>query len=324
MSFTYTICETRESSVSVTGKVSNLGVRTVNHKADRTYRVLASAASPAHVTDIEIACIAELPVVNKTTWYSATAGVGMPFAVCRSKEVARSRDNAYLFDVKCSFETGDIEAEQCAAAPPAALNSITPIVTATVNSYERVLYADKDGKQCWQLPTDTPFQQPITETIPTLTLNITQFESAITYEQMMERSFKTNKNQYRSKDAGLWMIGAVKATEQTVQLAGGPTNAVKVTYPIMLSERYFYPPGLQPTETNRVIYGHDKVQPLVDTMRIDVDGNLVPIERNGSVRSGYIDVNGQLRDTPNELDKRPDYLRFRSQDEIDFSLFLQA
>jgi hypothetical protein len=73
-----------------------------------------------------------------------------------------------------------------------------------------------------------------------------------------------------------------------------------------------------------VIYGHDKVQPLVDTMRIDVDGNLVPIERNGSVRSGYIDVNGQLRDTPNELDKRPDYLRFRSQDEIDFSLFLQA
>lgn len=324
MSFTYTVCETRETGVSVTGKVSNFGVRTVNHRAEKSYRVVTSATHPGHVTDIEVACIAELPVVNRTTWYSATSGVGMPFAVCRAKEVTRSQENAFVFDVKCTFETGDIEAEQCSAAPPSSLTDITPLVTATIGSYERVLYADKDGKQCWQLPTGTPFQQPITETVPTLTLSITQFEASITYDQMMERSFKTNNAPYRTKDAGLWMIGAVKAVEQDVQLAAGNTAAVKVTYPLILSERYFTKPGLTIDENNRTVYGHDKVQPLVDTMHFDDDDNLVPTERNGQIRSGYIDENGKIRPTPNDNDKRPDYLRFRSQDSVNFNNFLQA
>lgn len=325
MAFTYTVCETRDSGISIRGRIDQQGQRWVNHSADRNYRVVTSAATPAHVTDIEVACITELPVVNTTAWYSSTAGVAMPFAVCRSKEVTRSPENAFIFDVSCTFETGEIQAEQCAATPPSALSDITPLVTATVGSYERVLYADKEGNQCWRLPgTETPFASPITETIPTLTLTVEQFEAAVTYDQLLERSFKVNEFTYRNKGPGLWMIGAVKAVEQEVQLASGSTTAVKVTYPIMLSERFYHPPGVAPNDTNKVIYGHEKVQPLVDTMHVNAEGKVVPTEKNGQVISGYINTDGTIRSSDGDNQNRPNYMRFKSQGKVNFNTFLLA
>ena len=328
MSFTYTYCENRQSKFSVSGSTTPSGISTVSHTATRTFTVFTSALTPAHVSDVDVGCIAELPVVNRSTWYSPVTGTSMPFAICRSKSVTRRTDNAFVFDVVCEYSTGSVESEQCAAAPPVNLTDITPTVTATIGSYDRTIYTDKTAagaKQCWSYEgTDTPFANPVMEKIPTLQLVIEQFEASITYEQMMERSFKVNDATYRSKDAGLWMIGTVQAVEQTVQLQAGETTAVKVTYPLMLSERYFYPPGVDSTvPANKVIYGHDTVVPLVDTVYLDA-GKVVPNEKGGSVVAGYINTDGTQRTPANNNEKRPDYLQFKTLDSIDFSSFLQA
>ena len=316
------ICESRESGFSVQGQ-SGGGTNTVTHTAQQTFTVYTSALTPADVTDVEIGCLPQLPTVNRTTWYSATTGTSLPFAVCRSKTVKRMTDNAFVFEVTCNYTTGAVESEQCAAVPPTNLSDIVPEVSASVGVYDRTVYTDKTfpgPKQCWSfVGTDTPFATPVMEKIPTLTIVVTQFESSITFEQMLERSYKLNKSTYRSKGKGLWMIGAVQAVEQDVQLAGGPTSAVKVTYPIMLSERFFYPPG----SNVKTIYGHDTTIPLVDTVYLD-GNDIKPFEKGGSVVSGYINTDGTERVPANDEEKRPDYLRFKTLEDIEFSTFLQV
>ena len=327
------IKETLETSFSIKGSKSSAGKDLVNHSATKSYRVVARKSFSfeniqfSDVTEGHVACDPRLPVVNRSTWYSTQTGLAMPFAVCRSKDVSRDSANGLIFNVTCNFETGPVESEQCQAVPPNNAEDITPQVSIEVGSYDRVMYSDKDGEQCWKLPTGSPFQSPVVETIPTLRLTITQFEPFVTYEAILERSFKTNSATYRSKDAGLWLIGAVKATEQDVTLADGSVALfAKVTYPIMLSERYFYPPGVAATVGNRTVYGHDHVQPLVDTYKLDAaGGDPEPITGdNGNVTTGYINTDGTLREPAAANEERPDYLRFRTQDEIDFSTFLQA
>jgi hypothetical protein len=327
------ICETLETSFSIKGSKSSAGKSLVNHTAKKTYLAVMRKSFSfeqmqfGDITEGHVACDPRLPVVNRSTWYSSLTGLSMPFAVCTSKDVTRDSKNGNAFTVTCNFETGPIETEQCTAAPPANAGEIQPEVSIEVGSYERVLYADKDGEQCWKLPTGSPFQSPVTETIPTLRLTITQFETFVTFEEILERSFKTNSATYRSKDAGLWLIGAVKATEQDVTFADGSVNTLaKVTYPIMLSERFFYPPGVDATDANKTVYGHDHVQPLVDTYKLDAaGGDPEPITGdNGNVTTGYINTDGTLREPAAANEERPDYLRFRTQDEIDFSTFLQA
>ena len=324
MSFSVvSVRETFDSGFSISGSVSN-GRTKVSSSASKQFIVVTSAANPSLISEVEVACLSSLPVVNRSTWVSADGTAYMPFAVCRSKSVQRRPDNGLVFDVTCTYETGDTESEQCAAAPPVSLTDITPTVTANIGSYERTLYSDKSNPsvQCWQYEgTKTPFAQPVLETIPTLQLVIEQFEASITFDQMLERSFKVNSSTYRSKAAGLWRIGAVKAVEQDVQLAGGPTTAVKVTYPIALSERFFYPPG---DDVNKTVYGHDQVIPLVDSWKVDA-GNIVPNkDAQGRVRAGYINTDGTERVPGAANEKRPDYLQFKVSEEIDFGTFLQV
>ena len=324
MAFTVlSVRETFESGFSVSGSVSE-GRQQISSSATKQFIVITSASDPSDVSEVEVGCLGSLPVVNRSTWVSADGASYLPFAVCRSKDVQRRSDNGFVFDVSCTYETGETEGEQCASAPPVNLTDITPTVTANIGSYERTLYSDKSNPsvQCWQYEgTKTPFAQPVLETIPTLQLVIEQFEASITFDQMLERSFKVNSTTYRSKDAGLWRIGAVKAVEQDIQLAGGPTTAVKVTYPISLSERFFYPPGDDSTKT---VYGHDQVIPLVDSWKVDA-GKIIPNkDSQGRVRPGYINTDGTERVPGAANEKRPDYLQFKVCEEIDFSTFLQV
>ena len=87
----------------------------------------------------------------------------------------------------------------------------------------------------------------------------------------------------------------------------------------------YWPPGVDATPANAIIYSHDHVQPLVDTMKVD-GGRLVPITDAGSgnVKAGYIDSAGAERVPAAANAERPDSVRPRSQDFIDFSTFLQA
>jgi len=337
------IKETLETSFSIRGTKSAGGKDMVNHSATKGYRAVVKRGPNETVpfdlvTEAHIACDARLPVVNRSTWFSARTGRSMPYAVCRSKDVNRDSNNGHIFYITCNFETGPIETEQCTATPPSSADDLSPEVSIEVGSYERVLFQDKDGKQCWRLPgTNSPFQNPIVETIPTLSLTITQFEPFVTYEQILERSFKVNSATYRTKDPGMWMIGAVKVTEQDVTLANNSVATfAKVTYPIVLSERYFYEPGVAASLANRTYYGHKQVQPLVDSFEVHpVDEDIIPLTdpNSGNITTGYIyrgDEGGgvlageQRFVVAGSNDDRPDYMQFRTQDEIDFTTFLKA
>lgn len=327
------INETLETSFSIKGSKSSGGKDLVNHSATKTFRVEIKKSYSfetirfGDVTEAHIACDPRLPIVNRTTWYSKLTGLSMPFAVCRTKDISRDSTNGNVFSVTCTFETGAVESEQCQAVPPSDPTDIDPQVSIEVGSYDRVMYNDKVGDQCWKLPSESPFQTPVTETIPLLRLTITQFEEYVSIEDLLERSFKTNEAAYRTKDAGLWLIGAVKVSEQDVTLADGSVVTwAKVTYPISLSERFYYRPGVAATDANKTIYGHDHVQPLVDTYKLDqINGDPVPMTAgNGNVRTGYITTAGTERVPANADEERPDYLRFRTQERIDFDTFLQA
>ena len=347
MALSFEVKLLRETSTSIsTSEDESSGRRTFSTTISEKYLVIAHGVSqPDDVSDIQAACATDsvtslaVPTPNFTTWYSATAGVTIPQAVCRSVSATRRSENGFVFDVEVEYQTPELTGPPCAINPPAAVTGITPSVTSAIGRYDRVMYADKNGEQCWKLPgTETPFSAPITETIPTFNLKIVQYEASMTFEQQIERSFKLNSSTYRTKDAGLWMIGEVAAVEESVQLASGRTTVVKVTYPISLSERFYYPPGVTATDANKVVYGWDKVQPLVDTMKISTESNAGPVpprlvpmqdEDGGAVRTGYIEAGpapaaGTERPVSTADDDRPDYLRFRTQDTIDFSTFLQA
>jgi len=333
--------QTLETSFSIKGEKSEGGKDLVNHTASKGYRAYIRKSGPndntsfADISEATIACDYRLPIVNRTTWTSRDSNYSLPFAVCRSKDITRSPTAGNVFDIICTFETGPVETEQCVRQAPQKPEDIEPEVSVEIGSYDRVIYQDKDGQACWRLPgTNTPFQNPVVETIPTLTLIITQFENQLDTDTILERSFKVNSDTYRGKDPGMWMIGAVKVTDQDVTLSD---NSVvtwsKVTYPLMLSERYYYEPCVdaQDPETEKVYYGHKTAQPLVDSFKVEnPGGDIVPMTdpNSGNVTTGYIYgtdsppsyVAGQERTAAFGGDcDRPDYLLFRTQDETQFT-----
>jgi hypothetical protein len=244
-----------------------------------------------------------------------------------------------VFNIVCNFDTGPLETEQCLQEAPKKPSDIPPQVSFEVGSYERVIFQDKEGKPCWRLPgTNTPFQNPITETIPTMTLILTQFEEKLEFQDLLDRSFKVNEAEYREKPAGSWMIGAVRITDQDVTLSDGSIATwSKVTYPILLSERYYYEPCEDVTDPeNKIFIGHKQSQPLVDSFKVKdaTSGKVVPMidTNSGNVTTGYIYkednppsyVKGMERTAaPGGDCDRPDYLLFKTQDSIDFDSFLR-
>jgi len=338
------IKETLETSFSIRGEKSEGGKDLVNHTATKSYRAVVKKGADesirfSEVTEADIACDYRLPIVNKTTWHSDRSKYSMPFAVCRSKDVVRSPTAGNVFNIVCNFDTGPIETEQCLQEAPKNPSDIKPQVSFEVGSYERVIFQDKDGNPCWRLPgTNTPFQNPITETIPTMTLVQTQFEEKLEFQDLLDRSFKVNENEYRGKPAGSWMIGAVRITDQDVTLSNGSiVTWSKVTYPIILSERYYYEPCADATDpVNKIFIGHKQSQPLVDGFKVKdaTSGKVVPMidTNSGNVTTGYIYkddsppsyVKGMERTAaPGGDCDRPDYLLFRTQDSIDFDSFLR-
>lgn len=277
----------------------------------------------------------DLPVVNQTTY--EFADVISPFTICRGKSIKRDPKNGRVFHVTCDWESDVREDEEAPISPPVALTDITPIVASRIEYIERPLYEDKDGNQCWKLPTGTPWSEPVVEKVPTLALTITQYEASITYEQMLARSWKTNSATYRTRGADSWLIGSVQATEAKVRLSGGVTTCAKVTYPIFLSEAKFTvavndEPEAGETQGSDYFYGWLVPRPLVDTYSIEYDVTLSkdvlqPIvdDETGYIKSGYIWLDGGQR-TPGGsggLDI-PSYQVFRAQDQIDFGTFLQV
>ena len=343
--FTHTTCQLRDGKSGATRHNAD----SLKMTASVSYQVIVDKArvggganiTPADISTDHIRSLSDLPAVNVTTYeYS---GLINPYLVCISKNVTRDTTNGLKFIVDRGFESPDpIKSERPSQSPPAALTDITPSVASQITSQLRPMWSDKDDKQCWRLPfTGTPFTNPIVETVPVLTIIVTQYEASINFSTMLDRSYKLNSTTYRGQVLDSWMIGAVKASEVKVRLAGGLTTAAKVTYPITFAANEFKvvvnnePQG---KTTGQVFkYGHLQARPLVDDHYIfdtgsgsgDTRFQLKPIihPKTKEPTTGYIYQATGLRREPTAVgsaDDRPSYMFFRSQDRIDFTTFLQA
>ena len=295
------------------------------------FQVLVSDSAgiePADVTNAEIACLAALPQVGWSVYYSSTTGLALYNAVCSSKRVSRDRSNGLRFVVAVEFKTGNLDAEVCAGDPVDDLTDITPEVTASVGGNERVLYSDATGAQCWKLPVvDVPFDSPVVTMDPRLSLSIAQYEPSITDDQMQGRSYVVNSDVYRGLPAGRWRCRLASATEQQVQLTGGQVNAVRTTYVVERSDAFY----IDPNDGSTVITGWNATQPLVSPKVMSADSPAGPVPerlvRKSDLTSGeeqltYLDpTNGRERTAGQD---RPDYLVFQNFPAIAFNSFLQA
>ena len=359
----YDVCETAVSSSQASRQDDDV----VNQTATTSYRVIVEPVQSDNVTPVDptevptelIRNCPELPAVNASTYYYG--GISNPYLICSSKSVDRAVDNRLVFNVTIQWQSQKPSSSEKGGeggSPPANLTDIAPTVSAVIGKKEVPMWQDKNDQQCWRIPgTGTPFTQPVVETVPTLTLTITQYESSITFEQMLERSYKLNSDTYRSKPALSWMTGPVKASTVKVQLASGEVTAAKVTYTVSLSDATFDPviddEPLGEDVGTPYFYGWQQARPLIDDHALlpsDTTTRLGPIHKwdsSGNAKSddittGYIysgtggRTAGEQRvptgenqpyspaypDADRGADK-PSYMFFQSQDAIPFT-FLQV
>ena len=161
------------------------------------------------------------------------------------------------------------------------------------------------------------------ERVPTLGIKITQYEAIITYQQMLDRKNKVNSATYRTKAAGMWEITEVDATEVDVELAGGTTSAALVTYTVMLSPRQYFDRD-SGVSGEFVDAGWRVPMARIDNVVFDGTNKFDPFMLDGS----KVPSLAMVTDTGALLDDGisgvPQYDLYKTQDEIDFTTFLQV
>jgi len=310
MAVTYTTKRMKDGrSFSASGNADGFTwSATTNHQV----LVTDPADSGFHGSDIDeldVIANASIPIVNGSA-YTTVGGDVAYFLLCRKRTIKRDDHNSALFHVNSTFEfrsSGDqSEGDVTPQDPPVALTSISPIVTAVLEEGERVLYEDKAGDAILT-PTGNYFAEPTMERFPVLKLTIQQYESSLTYQQMLDRKFTTNDATYRTKAAGSWLITDVRANEVTVELSGGPTTAVLAEYDVVLTERD---------------NGWKETKVLVDTHYLDGAGTKLRFidDDLNTLSYGFIKADG----TKQTLASGPIYASFEVFDSSTYSSFLQA
>jgi hypothetical protein len=254
-----------------------------------------------------------VPVVNRSV-YEVDNKI-IPFVLCRSKSCRPHQDSYTRWIVEAQFESSidQDEATNNAIAKPNSLTDITPRVVPILGETQKVLYQDKSDppQDCARTPTGNWWNDPIIERIPTLTLQITQYESYLSYENLLERKFKVNASSYRSQPPYDWLIEDLSPTEVIVPLASGNVRAVQVTYTVVHSPH---------------LYGWKTDRALIDTMFLETGGDKSTAKsfqnkEPGARSVGFITVTGAKR---GDQSGSPEYIQYEAYDRIEFDDFLQA
>lgn len=270
------------------------------------------------VSPYDVITASGLPTVNKSIYYFA--GKVIPFAICNNLSATQDDRAGQRWTVRAqykSFNKNQNQDDNEPIAPPAAITNLGTSEEPTLEEYEQVLYEDKSTTpKAIRLPSGAFFSEPVMERVPSLTIKLTQYESSITYEQMLARKFKVNDATYRTKAAGTWLIENVEASTVSVQLSTGATAAALVTYTLKYSPR---------TDAAGTHIGWKESRALYD-YRVNTGTALSPVWEwyfEGDQQSATltrVDEDG-IRKTSGVL---PDYLYFQKYDDTDFSAFLQA
>jgi hypothetical protein len=334
MAISYDICETRDnSSYKSAGSYGQGGRRLATQTMTRSFRVIASDDAdpnfnPSDLDPHEVGCLPSLPRVQQSVYYNPVSGLLNPYAICLNKTVTRRRDNASVFDVVCSFQTRALETENCLVSPPTNPTDLTPEKTASVESTERVLYTDYQGKQCFKFEgVDHEFPEPVATDIPTLVLTISQYETSVSYAQILQRSFVTNNATYAGFAAGMWLCRVRNVSEVEIQTTAGQQTWARVTYDVSLSQDGYY----NDAGTTFFHTGWTAQVPLVSPVFLDAPAVGPPLvrpfvdENSTEPTVGYIKGTSEGADAGKEDvgRARPAYEGFQKYPTVDFS-FLQA
>ena len=299
MAATFTVNDARAEEFGYSGTADSL---TGTWNKDYQVDVSGTEAEIRDVQRHDVLNATGLPTVNQSVY--TIDGEIVPYMVCRSKVGRRNPERLGRWDIKTMWR-GTITTDESdfePMTPPATLGGISPIETARLGETEKVMYEDINSKACLT-PNDQFWAEPMVERIPTLVLQISQYESSLTYDQALARKLKVNDDTYRSQPRYDWLITEVEFTEVTVQLSGGPTTAALVTYTL---------------EHSPHLYGWKEDRALIDTV-YDDSGDLKAFADDGygAQSYGFVSVTGAksatlVRD------------QWELQNEIDFSSFLQV
>ena len=319
MAFTFTVTELRDSGgLQFTGTDDKM---TISWSRKFQVEVTATGGDIAeNASEYDVLTASGIPIVNRSVYYRN--GQIIPFVICRGKSATPNKSLRSLWTVTATYKSQDANQDESAndpQDPPVALTDISPSEEPFLGMIERPLWVDKDGIDI-KLPSGHVYPEPVLERVPTLGVKITQYESSITYQQMLDRKNKVNSATYRTKAAGMWEITEVDATEVDVELAGGTTSAALVTYTVMLSPRQYY----DRNGSAFVDAGWRVPVARIDNVVFDGANKFDPFMLDGSKVPSLAMVTNTGALLGDGITGVPEYDLYKTQDEIDFTTFLQV
>ena len=325
MSFDFDVCKVGDDSYRVSGTTGQGNSRNTTQTFTQTYLVKAldpngdlHTGNPSEINTAIVGQAEGLPTVQKSIYYDSDSGLIHPYAVCTSKDVKRRREAPMVFDVTCSF-SAKLETESLSNQVVKEPTDIAPEVTVSVSGKDRVLYQDlEDGDQSYLFEgIKEPYPAPVVTQVPLLTLTISQYESYVSYAQILDRSFKVNSTAWQGFDAGLWRLVVKNVSEVDIQTQSGTVNWAKVTYEAVLSVDGFY-------DENGTwqITGWKAQIPLIAPKFADVGPNNIRKFVHADTSEpymGFINTDGTLYSGTN-----PKYITHTRYETLDFNSFIQA
>lgn len=367
-----TVCQRRVDSGAYKASSSGSGGQMQTKMTAKTkYLVVCKeksggpALSPSDLNPLLIVNTPSLPSINRTAY--SFGGLTAPFMICTGKQIERDRENGFLFHVTADFESiqvGMVAGRRNESPEQSPQEEIQPkdkeeldnfdkiptIVSFTTSSQEFVKYDAKymngrGSRQSWKLPTGTPFEEPIVDKVPLITLSISQFEDELTLTDLEKRSFTINKEEWNGRNWGQWLLAEIDATQVTVNLKDGARDMWRVTYKIHLSPDHQVEvivdnepkvPGFGFLAGDFFDPGWAVLRPLVDTYYLEEHpespSNPDVLKPNADLVTGYVspcyiyESNGRKREPTNTDgtgDDRPSYMAFMPYRESDFNSFLK-
>lgn len=310
---TYTVTQARNQRMSFSG--SDDQVKITWHSDYFVDVTLGVGETIADINAYNVLAADGVPIVNRTVYEVNNKFI--PFVLCRSKNCRPHEQKQTRWIVSAQFESSingnQNEKDNTPIAKPNSIFDIAPRVVPILGETQKVLYVDKkpdNPQECARTPSGNFWSEPIVERIPTLGLQITQYENYISYDELLRRKLKVNKSTYRNQPPYDWLIQDLKPTEVEVPLASGTVKAVQITYTVEHS------PHLHGWKIDRALFDTQFLTDVNDKSSAKLFKNNTP----GSKNVGYITVTGAKRASQTG---EPDSIQYQPQDRIEFNDFLQ-
>jgi hypothetical protein len=337
MSFNFEVCKVGDDSYRVSGTTGQGSSRNTTQTFTQTYLVKTLdpdgdlyTGNPSEINTAIVGQAEGLPTVQKSIYYDSDSGLIHPYAVCTSKDVKRRREAPMVFDVTCSF-SAKLETESLSNQIVKDPTDIAPEVTVSLSGKDRVLYQDFGSneesrtapagvEQSWMFEgIDLQYPSPVVTQIPLLTLTISQYENYVSFNDIMNRSFKLNETQWQGQPAGFWRLAVKNVSEVDIQTQSGKVNWAKVTYEAILSNDGYYTQAGVWEKT-----GWEAQIPLIAPKYVAgvpfAAGTVLKfVGTNSEPKMGFINADG----TDDAAATRPKYKFHNRSETIEFSEYLQ-